>query len=141
MKPQPPQPALPPLAFALLAGLAVAAAAAPGSVPSAAPDTSAPASAVQRAELEATAIIGQRELPKVIYIVPWKQPQPATPSARPVRSVLDEVLAPIDRGVLQRQIAFHAQAQAQNPAQTKPQAHPPTHPETTAPAAPRTPSR
>lgn len=139
MKPQPPHLALPPLAFALLAGLAAAAAASPGSAlgaaPSAAPNASAPASAVQRAELEATAIIGQRELPKVIYIVPWKQPQPATPSARPVRSVLDEVLAPIDRGVLQRQIAFHAQTQAQAQSQSQ------THPQTTAPAAPRTPSR
>ncbi len=39
------------------------------------PRAAAPASApeaVDRAELERTQITGSRELPKVIYIVPWK---------------------------------------------------------------------
>ena len=31
-----------------------------------------PAAAQDRAELDRTQIIGNRELPKVLYIVPWK---------------------------------------------------------------------
>ena len=74
--------------------------------------TAAPASAQDRAELDRTQITGNRELPKVLYIVPWKKPLPGTLSGRPVASVLDEALAPIDRQVLQRQIDYHAQATA-----------------------------
>lgn len=76
-----------------------------------------PATAQDRAELDRTQITGNRELPKVLYIVPWKKPLPGTLSGRPVASVLDEALAPIDRQVLQRQIDYHAQA-------TKPAAPP-----------------
>lgn len=73
----------------------------------------APAAAQDRADIDRTQIIGNRELPKVLYIVPWKKPLPGTLSGRPVASVLDEALAPLDRAVLQRQIHYHAQATAQ----------------------------
>ena len=73
----------------------------------------APALAQDRADIDRTQIIGNRELPKVLYIVPWKKPLPGTLSGRPVASVLDEALAPLDRAVLQRQIHYHAQATAQ----------------------------
>jgi hypothetical protein len=71
-----------------------------------------PAAAQDRADIDRTQIIGNRELPKVLYIVPWKKPLPGTLSGRPVASVLDEALAPLDREVLRRQIDYHAQAQA-----------------------------
>jgi hypothetical protein len=74
----------------------------------AAPATAAPAEA-DRAELERTQITGSRELPKVLYIVPWKQPPGAPPIARPERSVIDDALAPVERRVLQRQIGYHRQ--------------------------------
>jgi hypothetical protein len=74
------------------------------------------AHAQDRAEIDRTQIIGNRELPKVLYIVPWKKPLPGTLSGRPVTSVLDEALAPLDREVLRRQIAYHAQATAPAPA-------------------------
>jgi hypothetical protein len=70
---------------------------------------SAPEPAADRAELERTQITGSRELPKVLYIVPWKQPPGASPIARPERSVIDDALAPVERGVLQRQIGYHRQ--------------------------------
>lgn len=79
-----------------------------------------PATAQDRAELERTQITGNRELPKVLYIVPWKKPLPGTLSGRPVASVLDEALAPIDRQVLQRQIDYHAQAAARSAAPASP---------------------
>ncbi len=69
-----------------------------------------PAWAQDRAELERTQIIGNRELPKVLYIVPWKKPLPGELSGRPPASVLDEALAPIDRDVFRRQLRYDAQA-------------------------------
>jgi hypothetical protein len=65
--------------------------------------------AQDRADIDRTAIVGNRELPKVLYIVPWKKPLPATLSGRPVASVLDEALAPIDRDVFRRHMAYDAQ--------------------------------
>ena len=73
---------------------------------------SASAAAPDRAELDRTQIIGNRELPKVLYIVPWKKPIPGDLSGRPPVSVLDEALAPVDRDVFRRQVDYDAQAQA-----------------------------
>jgi len=63
--------------------------------------------AADRADLEGTSIIGSRELPKVTYIVPWKKPLPGDLVGRPVASLLDEALAPVDRDVFRRQVEFH----------------------------------
>ncbi len=77
----------------------------------------APAVAQDRADIDRTQIIGNRELPKVLYIVPWKKPVPGDLSGRPLASVLDEALAPIDRDVYRRQMQYDAQQQApKNPA-------------------------
>jgi len=78
--------------------------------------------AQDRADIDRTQIIGNRELPKVLYIVPWKKPLPGDLSGRPVASVLDEVLAPVDRDVFRRQVQYDAQTQARAPvAATAPQ--------------------
>lgn len=70
------------------------------------------ASAQDHADIDRTRIIGNRELPKVLYIVPWKKPLPGDLSGRPLVSVLDEALAPVDRDVFRRQIRYDAQAHA-----------------------------
>jgi hypothetical protein len=72
--------------------------------------------AVDRADLEGTAIIGNRELPKVLYIVPWKKPLPGDLVGRPVQSLLDEVLAPVDRDVFRRQVRYHSSLNQKTPA-------------------------
>jgi hypothetical protein len=79
----------------------------------------APAFAEDKAALDKTNIIGNKELPKVLYIVPWKKPMPDDLAARPMASVLDEALSPIDRDVFRRQVRYDAlvQPQAQAPAQ------------------------
>jgi hypothetical protein len=79
----------------------------------------APVLAEDKASIDQTNIIGNKELPKVLYIVPWKKPLPDDLSARPMASVLDEALAPIDRDVFRRQVRYDAlvQPQAQAPAQ------------------------
>ncbi|KNZ32927.1 MAG: hypothetical protein AD742_09530 [Methylibium sp. NZG] len=68
-----------------------------------------PALAQDRAEIDRTRIIGNRELPKVLYIVPWKKPFPGELSGRPGGSVLDEALAPVDRDVFRRQVQYDGQ--------------------------------
>ena len=68
--------------------------------------------AQDRADIDRTQIIGNRELPKVLYIVPWKKPLPGELSGRPGASVLDEALAPLDRDVFRRQMRYDAQAKA-----------------------------
>lgn len=71
----------------------------------------APIAAQDRADIDRTQIIGNRELPKVLYIVPWKKPMPGDLSGRPLVSVLDEALAPVDRDVFRRQVDYGALVQ------------------------------
>ena len=77
---------------------------------------SAGALAQDRADIDRTQIIGNRELPKVLYIVPWQKPLPGQLSGRPVKSVLDEALAPVDREVFRRQVDYSGQLQARGAA-------------------------
>ena len=70
------------------------------------------APAQDRADIDRTQIIGNRELPKVLYIVPWKKPLPGDLAGRPGASILDEALAPVDRDVFRRQVQYDAQLQA-----------------------------
>ena len=58
-------------------------------------------------ELEGTSIIGSRELPKILYIVPWKNPNPDSLIGRPVASLLDEVIGALDRDVFRRQVEYY----------------------------------
>ena len=99
---------------------------APGNAPAAAPPpastpapTSAPASTAprhdgnrarkgaDRLELETTDITGNRELPKVLYIVPWKRSDLSDLAGKPPNSLLDEVLQPLDRDVFQRENRYY----------------------------------
>ncbi len=57
--------------------------------------------------LERTEITGNQELPKVLYIVPWQKSDPGELTGRPVNTLLDEVLAPIDRSEFIRQVDYY----------------------------------
>jgi hypothetical protein len=72
--------------------------------------------AQDRADMDRTQIIGNRELPKVIYIVPWKKPLPGDLSSRPLESILDEALGPVDRDVFRRQVRYEGQLQSRSAA-------------------------
>ena len=83
-------------------------AAKPGAAkPAATPATNKPAgqkgNAKDRLDLDATQITGNSELPKVLYIVPWRSAELGDLVGRPVNSLLDEVLEPVDRDVCRRQ--------------------------------------
>jgi hypothetical protein len=73
----------------------------------------APASAGQKApgidrlELGTATVTGDHEQPKVMYIVPWKKSDIGDLSGKPMNSLLDEALAPIDRDEFKREVAYY----------------------------------
>ena len=78
----------------------------------AAAPASAPGSTPTGVALGATDITGNKELPKVMVIVPWKDSLGAGGVIKPTDSLLDDVLQPVDRGVFQRQIRYYGQLDA-----------------------------
>lgn len=65
-----------------------------------------------RLDLDTALIRGNQELPKVLYIVPWKEAGLAEPAGRPLNSLVDEALAPVDREVFRRQMRYFDQLYA-----------------------------
>lgn len=61
---------------------------------------------MDRLELGTTSITGNQELPKVMYVVPWKKAELGDLSGRPARSLIDEILAPVDRDVFRREVGY-----------------------------------
>ncbi len=62
---------------------------------------------MDRMELGRTEITGNQELPKMLYIVPWKKADPGDLMGRPVNTLLDEILAPLDREEFVRQVGYY----------------------------------
>ena len=72
-----------------------------------------------RVDLDTTTVTGNRELPKVMYVVPWKKADIGDFVGKPMNSLLDEVLAPVDRDVFRREVSYyqalHGQAEPKTP--------------------------
>jgi hypothetical protein len=98
----------------------------PGAKPAAAkPQGTAKAAAPAAAahvELDTTQITGNRELPRVMYVVPWKKADLGELAGKPTKSLLDEVLAPVDRDVFRRQVRYHEALQPDTAAPAQAQA-------------------
>jgi hypothetical protein len=62
---------------------------------------------MDRLELGRTEITGNQELPKVLYIVPWQKSDPGDLMGKPVNTLLDDVLAPLDREEFLRQVEYY----------------------------------
>ncbi len=60
-------------------------------------------------ELEGIDVIGNRELPKALVIVPWKAPEPGDLDGSPLQSLIDEVLGPVDKDVHKRKVSYYEQ--------------------------------
>lgn len=60
-----------------------------------------------RLDLDTTIVTGNRELPKVLYIVPWKKADLGDLPAQPFNTLLDEVLSPVDREVFRREVTYY----------------------------------
>jgi hypothetical protein len=63
-------------------------------------------------QLDASEVTGNQELPKVLYIVPWKTAGMGELAGKPANTLLDEVLSPIDREVFKRQVRYYYQLSA-----------------------------
>jgi len=64
-----------------------------------------PLFAEERIDMEAMSIIGNKELPNVLYILPWKQANLPEMVELPLSSLIDDALQHIDRQtVLRRHI-------------------------------------
>jgi hypothetical protein len=81
---------------------------APATVPPAAAAAPKGAKSSDRIQLDTTQISGNRELPKVMYVVPWRRADPGEFNGRPLNSLLDEALTPVDRDVFRRQNRYYA---------------------------------
>ena len=84
----------------------------PGAADAGAVPAARPAGAHDRVELDTTQITGNRELPNVMYVVPWKKPELGDFGGRPPKSLLDELLAPVDRDVFRRQNRYYSALKA-----------------------------
>jgi hypothetical protein len=73
------------------------------------------APAHDRLDLDTTSITGNRELPKVMVIVPWKKSDIGDLVGKPVNSLIDEALQPVDREVFRREIEYHAVLDPERP--------------------------
>lgn len=65
------------------------------------------ARAMDRLELDTTQITGNRELPKVMVVVPWKKSDIGDLVGKPVNSLVDEALEPVDREVFRREVDYY----------------------------------
>jgi hypothetical protein len=84
----------------------------PGTGTAAAPQPGATGSKSQdRIELDTTQISGNRELPKVMYVVPWRKADLGEFAGKPPNSLLDEALTPVDRDVFRRQNRYYSALQ------------------------------
>ncbi len=65
-----------------------------------------PVMAARQLDMEGMSVTGNSELPKALFIVPWKDPQAGLSPERPVNSLVDEALQPIDPDVFRRKLDY-----------------------------------
>jgi hypothetical protein len=90
--------------------------------PGGTPAAQKPSTKTDRLDLGTATVTGDREQPKVMYIVPWKRSDIGDLAGRPMNSLVDEILAPVDRDVFKREVVYYQAVQAdvsQNGAQPK----------------------
>jgi hypothetical protein len=83
--------------------------------------------AADKLELQTATVTGDREQPKVMYIVPWKKSDIGDLSGKPMNSLLDEALAPVDRDEFKREVMYY-QAVRSDASQNGAAASPPPPP-------------
>ena len=72
-----------------------------------------PKTAADRLELGTATVTGDQEQPKVMYIVPWKKSDIGDLSGKPMNSLLDEALAPVDREEFKREVVYYEAVRAE----------------------------
>ncbi|TNF35860.1 MAG: hypothetical protein EP315_05015 [Gammaproteobacteria bacterium] len=61
----------------------------------------------QRTELEGISIIGNKEMPNILYIVPWKTPEIPNMIDIPLTTLINQSLEPIDRQTVIREEQYY----------------------------------
>lgn len=80
------------------------------------PATAPARNAPDRLDLDVSVVTGNRELPKVLYIVPWKKAELGDLPDQPFNSLLDEALKPVDRDEFRREVAYFSKLEDRPPA-------------------------
>jgi hypothetical protein len=63
-------------------------------------------------DLGTATVTGDREQPKVMYIVPWKRSDIGDLAGKPMNSLVDEILSPVDREVFKREVVYYNAVQS-----------------------------
>ena len=63
--------------------------------------------AEQQLDMDGMAVFGNRELPKALFIVPWKDPEAGLAPDRPVNSLVNDALQPVDPDVFRRKLDYY----------------------------------
>ena len=69
--------------------------------------TSGAVAAESELELEGMAVKGNQELPKSLYIVPWKASELGEIAGLPAGSLLNESLQPVERDIFRRELRYY----------------------------------
>ncbi len=80
-----------------------------------------------RLELDTTKVTGNKELPRVMYVVPWKHSDLGDLTGKPPNSLVDEVLQPVDRDVFNREERYYHTVAPQKSSQDAPPGAPAAH--------------
>lgn len=65
-------------------------------------------------DLDGARIFGNRDLPNITYVVPWKDEQLEVVDIQPMGNLFDDALKPIDRDVFIREIEYYELLQQGN---------------------------
>lgn len=84
-------------------------------VPAWAADAQAPAKPAANGKTDtlSTNVIGSQEAPTVLNVVPWKDKEVKLEKKSPTTSILNQVLQPLDRDVLRREVQYFRSLQDQ----------------------------
>jgi len=65
------------------------------------------AAAQEEIDLEGARLFGNRDLPNITYVVPWKEENFEALDVQPVGNLFDEALKPLDRDVFIREVEYY----------------------------------
>ena len=68
--------------------------------------TAALTQAADQLDMDGMAVIGNQELPKALFIVPWKDPEAGMAPDRPLNTLVDDALQPVDPDVFRRKLQY-----------------------------------
>jgi hypothetical protein len=63
--------------------------------------------AAQLMDIDGMSVIGNSELPKALFIVPWKDADAAAAPDRPINTLVDSALEPVDPEVFRRTLQYY----------------------------------